>query len=185
MSDAACGLALSWCGLCWRSSRENGPLRPEPRTGLSPTSVEHVRAASGDPTYRRGAPSLLYFAAVLLARPALARRLPSQQPWRQTVPSACVFRKVRWCFLVHIILTNLGKVPPVRVRNPLYPQCGGTTAGHRGPRRSAPVVRPPARTVAAWDQRAVHGHYWPEGCGKDRAPGAVPQEGAGGRLGRG
>jgi hypothetical protein len=41
------------------------PLRPEPRAGVSPTGVEHARAASSDSEYRRGVAPLLYFAAVL------------------------------------------------------------------------------------------------------------------------
>jgi len=57
----------------------NSPLtlRPEPLASLSPTGVEHVRAAPRHPTHRLSVASLLYFAAVLLARPhrACERRL--------------------------------------------------------------------------------------------------------------
>jgi hypothetical protein len=43
------------------------PLRPEPRAGVSPTVVEHARAALGHSTHRRRAALLLYFAAALLS----------------------------------------------------------------------------------------------------------------------
>ena len=58
-----CALVLEATARMWST-----PLRPEPRARLSPKGVEHVRAASGDPTYRQTA-TLMYFAAVLLTPP--------------------------------------------------------------------------------------------------------------------